>query len=81
MRQKHFFVYIMGSLSGTLYTGMTNNLHKRVWQHREHEFEGFTEQYEVDRLLYGSRSAMFVLRSIARMRLSSISYSVAVYVE
>ena len=47
-----FYVYIMGSLSGTLYIGMTNNLQKRVWQHKQYEIEGFTQQYEVDRLLY-----------------------------
>ena len=52
MRQRRFYVYIMGSLSGTLYTGMTNNLHKRVWQHKEHGMEGFTDEYDVDRLLY-----------------------------
>ena len=52
MHQKRVYVYIMGSLSGTLYTGMTNNVHKRVWQHKEHVFGGFTEKYEVVRLLY-----------------------------
>jgi putative endonuclease len=52
MRERCYYVYIMGSLSGTLYIGMTNNLHKRVWQHKQHEFEGFTEEYEADRLLY-----------------------------
>ncbi len=52
MRQKRFYVYIMGSLSGTLYIGMTNDLHKRVWQHKQQEFEGFTDEYDVDRLLY-----------------------------
>jgi putative endonuclease len=31
---------------------MTNNLEKRVWQHKHHEFPGFTAKYAVDRLLY-----------------------------
>jgi len=52
MRERHYYVYILGSLSGTLYVGMTNNLHRRVWQHKQHEIEGFTLRYEVDRLLY-----------------------------
>ena len=52
MRERHYYVYIMGSLSGTLYVGMTNNLQKRVWQHKQHKIEGFTQEYEVDRLLY-----------------------------
>ena len=48
----HYFVYIAGSLSGTLYTGMTSDLQQRMWQHKHKEFEGFTAQYDVDRLLY-----------------------------
>ena len=42
----------MGSLSGTLYVGFTGNLHKRAFQHKFHHFEGFTEKYKVERLLY-----------------------------
>lgn len=53
MRQpRHCSVYILGSISGTLYVGMTNNLHRRVWQHKQHQTEGFTKEYGVDRLLY-----------------------------
>ena len=42
----------MGSLSGTLYIGVTSNLHKRVFQHKSHRFEGFTDKYQVERLFY-----------------------------
>jgi putative endonuclease len=49
---KTYHVYIMGSLSGTLYIGMTSNLNKRVFQHKFHRIEGFTDKYEVGRLLY-----------------------------
>jgi putative endonuclease len=42
----------MGSLSGTFYVGFSGNLHKRVFQHKFHHFEGFTEKYDVVRLLY-----------------------------
>jgi putative endonuclease len=45
-------MYIMGSLSGTLYIGMTGNLHKRVFEHKFHRVEGFTDKYQVERLLY-----------------------------
>ena len=50
--RKTYCVYIMASLSGTLYIGMTNNLHKRVFQHKFHRIEGFTDKYQVERLLY-----------------------------
>ena len=51
-REYRFFTYILGSLSGTLYIGMTNNIARRVWQHKQHEIPGFTAKYAVDRLLY-----------------------------
>src|ERR1017187_10698783 len=47
-----YSAYIMGSLSGTLYIGMTGNLHRRVFQHKFHRIEGFTDRYKVERLLY-----------------------------
>jgi predicted GIY-YIG superfamily endonuclease len=50
--RKYYCVYIMGSLSGTLYTGVSGNLHKRVFQHKFHHFKGFTDRYDVTRLLY-----------------------------
>ena len=49
---KKYYVYIVGSLSGTLYVGMTNNLPRRVFEHKFHRIEGFTDNYEVERLLY-----------------------------
>jgi putative endonuclease len=48
--RKRYCVYIMGGLSGTLYVGFGGNLHKRVFQHKFHHFEGFTSRYEVTRL-------------------------------
>ena len=52
-REKLYYVYIMQSASRrALYIGMTNNLHKRVWQHKNHSFEGFTADYNAVRLVY-----------------------------
>ena len=50
--RRYYCVYIMGSLSGTLYIGFSGNLHKRIFQHKFHHFEGFTDKYDVTRLLY-----------------------------
>jgi len=46
------FVYIMGSASGTLYVGVTSNLEKRVWEHKQGVHEGFTKTYKVTNLLF-----------------------------
>jgi putative endonuclease len=49
---KTYYVYILASASRTLYTGITNNLERRVWQHRMKVHEGFTARYNVNRLVY-----------------------------
>jgi putative endonuclease len=49
---RSYCVYVVGSISGTLYIGMTGNLHKRVFEHKFHRIEGFTDDYDVERLLY-----------------------------
>ncbi len=54
-RQHCYTVYILGSISGTLYIGITSDLRTRVRQHRNHSFGGFTARYEVNRLLYYER--------------------------
>ena len=50
--EKHYYVYILASLSGTLYIGITNNLERRMLEHKEGLVEGFTSQYGVHRLIY-----------------------------
>jgi putative endonuclease len=53
MREYHFFVYILASrIGGTLYIGVTNDLIRRVLEHREGKAEGFTKRYKVTRLVY-----------------------------
>ena len=49
---KQYYVYILTSNSGTLYTGMTNDLHRRVVQHKQKLIPGFTSRYNVNRLVY-----------------------------
>src|SRR5271157_2708191 len=51
-RERRYSVYILGSVSGTLYIGITSNVLFRVSQHKAHTFRGFTAKYDVDRLLY-----------------------------
>jgi putative endonuclease len=50
--RRYYCVYIMSSFTGTLYIGISGNLHKRVFHHKFHHFEGFTDRYDVVRLLY-----------------------------
>jgi len=49
---KDYYVYTMASRSRTLYTGVTNNLERRVAQHKLKLVSGFTARYRVDRLVY-----------------------------
>ena len=52
MREHEYFVYIVCSLSGTLYVGMTNSIYRRALQHKRGEIEGFSSKYHCDRLVY-----------------------------
>jgi putative endonuclease len=49
---KEYFVYILSNKSGMLYTGVTNDLEKRLYQHKNKLNKGFTERYNVNRLVY-----------------------------
>lgn len=47
------YVYILASKKhGTLYIGVTSDLQKRIWQHKEKVVVGFTQKYGVDKLVY-----------------------------
>lgn len=52
MGPDQFFVYILASRSRVLYTGVTRDLLRRVYQHRQGEIPGFTRKYSVNRLVY-----------------------------
>ncbi len=49
---KQYYVYIMTNKSRTLYTGVTNNLERRVVQHKQKVTPGFTSKYNVTQLAY-----------------------------
>jgi putative endonuclease len=52
-RDSDFWVYILANrIGGTLYIGVTNNLIRRVHEHREEQAEGFTKKYGVHRLVH-----------------------------
>jgi len=52
-REYKFYVYIMASKSGTLYTGFSNNLYGRVYQHKNDLNENcFTKKYQCHKLVY-----------------------------
>jgi putative endonuclease len=47
-----YYVYIMTNATGTLYTGVTNDLRRRVYEHKYGLNEGFTKRYHITRLAY-----------------------------
>ena len=47
-----YYVYIMTNKSGTLYTGMTNNLRRRVYEHKSKLVPGFTKKYNITKLVF-----------------------------
>jgi len=55
----------MSSISGVLYIGITSNLQKRVWEHKNKLVEGFTKKYNIDKLVYFEQTED-VMSAIAR---------------
>ena len=60
-----YYIYIMSSKTGTLYTGMTNELQRRVYQHKNTVVDSFTSKYDINRLVYFETFGD-VLQAIAR---------------
>jgi putative endonuclease len=47
-----YYVYMMTNTTGMLYTGVTNNLERRVYEHKMKFIPGFTKQYNINKLVY-----------------------------
>ena len=47
-----YFVYLMASRSGVLYVGVTNDLERRVWEHKHPSGPSYTQKYHVNRLVF-----------------------------
>ncbi len=63
---KTFYVYMLASArNGTLYIGVTSNLVKRIWEHREGLADGFTKQHNVKQLVW-FETHMDVVAAITR---------------
>jgi putative endonuclease len=52
MREHNYFVYMMSNKSRRLYTGVTNNLRRRTYQHKHKLIPGFTSEYSFDMLVH-----------------------------
>ena len=52
MANHNYYVYIMASISRVIYIGVTNNLIKRVEEHKQEIVEGFTKKYKCKKLVY-----------------------------
>jgi len=55
-RSHAYYVYILTNPSRTFYIGVTNNLERRVWQHKQLSTPGFTQKYNITRLAYFEES-------------------------
>ena len=59
-------MYILASRkNGTLYTGVTSNLKKRIWEHKNNVVDGFTKKYSIHTLVY-YEPCPFIYQAIAR---------------
>src|SRR5271167_1566931 len=73
--RKSYYVYIMSSPSQTLYAGVTNDLERRVNEHKSGAFDRFTKRYRVDRLVYFQETNDSNEASAAETRIKVLSRS------
>jgi putative endonuclease len=67
MEARSFYVYILASrIGGTLYIGVTNDLVRRVAEHRQKLAKSFTKKHDIGRLVYSNNSMTSKMRSGAR---------------
>ena len=51
--RKQYYVYIMtNKINTVLYTGVTSDLKKRIWEHKEKVIDGFTKNYNINKLIF-----------------------------
>ena len=62
---REYNVYLLASKTRRLYVGMTNDLERRVWEHRNKAIDGFTSRYNIDRLVWYAATNS-VMDAIAR---------------
>ena len=52
-KEKHFYVYLLTNCNNkVMYVGVTNDLQRRLYEHKNKLVQGFTEKYNVDKLVY-----------------------------
>ena len=61
----NYYVYILTNRSKTLYTGVTNDLIRRVYEHKQKLIPGFTQKYNIDKLAYYEET-VYVTAAITR---------------
>ena len=71
--EKTYFVYLLASKSRRIYVGVTNNLERRLYEHKQKLVDGFTKSYNIDRLVFFEstndvRSALEREKEIKRWR-------------
>lgn len=52
MRKTFFYVYFAANISKMIYTGMTNDIRRRMYEHKNKVNDGFTKKYNINKLVY-----------------------------
>ena len=65
MNERTFYVYLLASKSRRLYVGVTNDLERRLYEHKSKQLDGFTKRYNIDRLVYFEQTTD-ILSAISR---------------
>ena len=65
MPRHSYYTYLLASEPGTIYVGVTNDLQRRMREHKSGQFEGFAKKYRVNKLVY-YKEYQYIEEAIAR---------------
>lgn len=61
--QKVFYLYMLSNTTNAvIYVGVTNNLLRRIWEHKHKKYDGFTVDYNVDKLVYFQNLEVYTMK-------------------
>ena len=75
MQKMHYLYILTNSENEVLYVGITNNLIRRIWEHKHKVYDSFTAEYNIDKLVYYQNLSVFTMNEARVKEISAKKWS------